>query len=464
MTRGPLFGNILRFVLPLIATNLLQQLYHAADVMIVGLSDAPDAVGAVGSTGTYLGLIRNIFIGFSVGASVVTARYIGAKDQENVSRSVHTAICMGVLFGVIGGGVGILLARPALTALGYEGSLLTLGVRYSYIYLACMPFLSLTNILCAILHARGDTKTSLYVLSGTGGLNILLNLFFVLVLKLTVSGVAIATAIANLASAVILWIILAKKKDDCRICFQKLRFSKAQFGKIARIGFPAGLQNALFSVSNMIIQSSILEVNRVLTPVGSDYAPVVKGNAAAGSIENFFFSAFNATNAAAGTVTGQNVGCGNYRRIKRALWQICLLSSAIAIVMPLGCMVLRDPLLAVYGVVDSSEPLAHIAYEAAVTRMLCKWLAFVPYAIMHTSAGVLRGLGKSTTSAVISLVGTCAFRVLWIYTVFRTYGTLESIFLSYPISWVLTGAVALIAALAFIRRGMRAENEKTDIL
>jgi F-type H+-transporting ATPase subunit b len=178
--------------------------------MIVGLSDAPDAVGAVGSTGTYLGLIRNIFIGFSVGASVVTARYIGAKDQENVSRSVHTAICMGVLFGVIGGGIGILLARPALTALGYEGSLLTLGVRYSYIYLACMPFLSLTNILCAILHARGDTKTSFYVLSGTGGLNILLNLFFVLVLKLTVSGVAIATAIANLASAVILWIILAK--------------------------------------------------------------------------------------------------------------------------------------------------------------------------------------------------------------------------------------------------------------
>ena len=459
MTSGPLFGNILRFILPLILTNLLQQFYHAADVMIVGLSSDLNAIGAVGATGTYLGLIRNIFIGFSVGASVVTARYIGAKDPTKTAQSVHTAICMGALFGVIGSVIGIIFTRPVLVMMGYSGTLLTLGARYSYIYLACMPFLSLTNFLSAILHAKGNTKISLYVLSGTGVLNILLNLFFVLVVGLSVEGVAISTAIANLVSAILLWVYLARNKDDCRIFFGKLRIKRDIFAEIARIGFPAGIQSALFSVSNILIQSSILEVNQALTPAGSAYDPVVKGSAAAGSIETFIFAALNSVTTTASTVTGQNVGKNDYRRVRKAFWLLCLVSAAITLIASGSCILFRRPLLALYGIKNSEETLAKIAYMAASTRIFCKWPTFVFYAFMNVCAGTLRGMGKSSTSAAISFVGTCVFRVIWIFTVFRAFENLESIFISYPVSWLLTGICFYFTMSFFIRKRMRAAEQ-----
>ena len=217
MTSGPLFLNILKFVFPLIVTNVLQQFYHAADMMIVGMSGEPDAVGAVGSTASFLVLIRNLFIGFSVGVSVVVARHIGEKDRDKTSKAMHTSVCMSLLFGALGAIVGILLARPVLVGMGYTDTLLTLGIRYSYIYLACLPFLALTNFLGAILQAQGDTKSSLYVLTATGILNILLNLFFVKVVGLSVEGVAIATAIANLVSALALWYRLSQKEEGLRL-------------------------------------------------------------------------------------------------------------------------------------------------------------------------------------------------------------------------------------------------------
>ena len=196
MTSGPLFINIIKFILPLMATNLLQQFYHAADLMVAGLSAEPDAVGAIGSTSSFLSLINHLFVGFSVGANVVVARCIGAGDKDKISRATHTAICMGVLFGAIGAMLGIALARPVLGAMGYEGNLFTLGVRYAYIYLACLPFMSLTHFLSAVLQAQGNTRTPLYVMTLAGVLNVGMNMFFVLVVGLSVEGVAIATAIA----------------------------------------------------------------------------------------------------------------------------------------------------------------------------------------------------------------------------------------------------------------------------
>ena len=246
MTQGPLFKNILLFILPLMATNLLHQFYNAADIMIVELSPEPNAVGAVSSSGSFLTLIVNLFIGFSVGANVVVARCIGAKDREKTSQAAHTAICMSMFFGVLGAVIGILLTKPVLVGMGYEGNLLMLASRYAYIYLACMPFAAMTNFLSAILQAQGNTRVPLIVLASTGVLNVLLNLFFVLVLGLSVEGVAIATAIANLTSACILWRYLAKSGDDCRLSFRKLRIHKPLFVEIARIGFPAGLHEQLF--------------------------------------------------------------------------------------------------------------------------------------------------------------------------------------------------------------------------
>ena len=387
MTTGPLFVNIIKFLIPLIATNLLQQLYQSADIMIVGLSPELDAVGAVGSTGSYLALIRNVFIGFSVGANIVVARYIGASDRENTSRAVHTSICMSLLFGIIGSLIGIMFARPVLAGMGYTGNLLVLGVRYSYIYLACMPFLSLTNFLAAILQAQGDTKTSLYVLTSTGVLNILLNLFFVKVIGLSVEGVAIATAIANLVSACALWLHLAKNGEECAVSFAKLRINREQFVCVARVGFPAGIQNALFSVSNIIVQSSILQVNNAITPPGSAYAPVIKGNAAAGDIETFIFQALAAVTVAGSAFTAQNVGAKNYRRVRKAFWQLIFISAFISVVMSVGAIVFRAPLLSLYGVKNAEDLLSSITYDTAIIRIFWKWPAFFVYATMNACSG-----------------------------------------------------------------------------
>lgn len=463
MTKGSLFVNILRFIFPLILTNLLQQLYHAADVVVVGLSSDPNAIGAVSSTGTYLGLVRNLFIGFSVGASVVTARAIGAGKEEDTSRAVHTSVCMSVLFGVLGGALGMLLLRPVFLWMGYTGSLLTLGLRYSYIYLACLPFLSLTNVLSAVLHAKGDTKTSLWVLSGTGVLNVLLNLLFVVGIGMSVEGVAIATAVANLASAVLLWTALAKSEGGTRLSFRLLRMSKKHFCDVARIGFPSGIQSAFFSLSNLLITSSILEVNALLTPAGSLYDPVVKGNAAASGIENFLFAAMNAVNSTASTLIGQNVGKGDHRRVWRAFFTLCGTACLIALIMSGACILLRDPLLALYGVRAGGDALGKIAYDTAITRVIYKWPTFVTYAFLTAASGTLRGLGKSSLSAAISFVGTCVFRIVWISTVFRALVNLGSIYISYPISWVVTGVVIFILVLRFLRKSIKNAETETAV-
>lgn len=452
MTTGPIFPKILAFIFPLILTNLLQQFYNAADIIIVGLSSEPDAVGAVGSPGAFLTLINNLFIGFSVGANVVVARHIGAGDEKKASQAVHTSICMSLLFGFLGAVVGIALARPVLVGMGYTGKLLELALRYSYIYLACMPFLALTNFLAAILQAQGNTKTSLYVLTASGLLNVLLNLFFVTVVGLSVEGVAIATAIANIVSSCILLIYLNKKGEACAFSFKKLRIERQCFNEIARIGFPAGIQNSMFSISNLIIQSSILQVNNILTPPGSAYAPIIKGNTATGSLENFIFTALGATTVTASAFTAQNVGAGNYTRVRRSLGQVCVVSTVIAVVMSTAGMLFCDPLFALYEVEKAPDLLSTLAYDAAFKRMLWKWPAFFIYAIMNACAGSIRGMGKSSLSALINFFGTCLFRVLWIYTVFQKFQNLESIYISYPISWLITGISFIIVVFWLFRK------------
>jgi Na+-driven multidrug efflux pump len=228
------------------------------------------------------------------------------------------------------------------------------------------------------------------------------------------------------------------------------------------VGFPAGIQNALFSVSNMIIQSSIVQVDQALTPPGSAYAPVIKGNTATANIEAFIFTALGAVSVTASTFTGQNVGKQDYKRVRAVLWQLCLISSAIAVLMSAAAIIFHKPLFALYGVTEGSDILAKITYETALKKAIWKWPAFLIYAIMNTCAGVLRGLGKSTTSAMISFVGTCVFRVVWIYTVFRALGSLESIYISYPISWLLTGIFFMITVLYFLRRIFAQSKSKDE--
>ena len=462
-TEGKVFLKIIWFVLPIVATNLLQMFYNAADMMVVSLSSEQNAVGAIGTTNAFLHLTVNLFIGFSVGANVVVAREIGAGDRTRVQNAVHTSLIVAVISGVAGGGIGLAISRPVLTWMGNTGNLLSLAVTYTYIYFLGVPFLALTNYLIAIFRAKGDAKTPLIVLACTGVLNVGLNLFFVLVCGLSVEGVALATAIANVASAVILLMKLQREQDDTAFSWKHLKIDKNALGDIVVNGLPAGIQSALFSLSNMLIQSSVVTVNNNACPPGSVYAPIVNGNAAAGNIEGFVYTAMNAVYQGAITFTSQNVGAGKPQRVKRIMYACFGITTSIGVLMSGLVMLLREPLLGLYGVTAAAEgSLENLAFEAALIRF--RWIA-VPYflcGLMEVCTGVLRGLGKALTSTVISLIGACLLRVIWLWTVFPLSQTLPTIFISYPITWIVTTLTAFIVIQVLLRKMLRERSASAE--
>lgn len=450
MTEGPLFSKILIFVLPMMATNLLQVAYNAADMMVVSLSSEANSVGAIGLTGPFVNLILNLFIGFAVGANVVIAKHIGAKEGGLASRVVHTSLILAVILGVFGCLIGLLVSRPVLALLGAEGNLLDLATLYTRVYFLGAPFVALTNYAVAIFRAKGDTKTPLYILTASGLVNVILNLIFVLVFGMSVDGVALATVISNVMSSVLLILCLSRSDDDCRFEWKKLGMDRRSLSDIIRVGLPAGIQSALFSFSNMMIQSSILRVNDILAP-GSVYEPVVDANAAVSNLNGFIYTATNSVCQASVAFTSQNVGAGRYDRVKKVLINCYAITMTVGLIASSLIMIFNHPLLALYGIHDG-EGLAAIAYESAMIKMSCETLPYFILAFMEVGCGVLRGLGRSMTSAVVSLIGACLLRVVWLLTVFEYFLTLESIYISYPVSWFITGAVALVMVLSVLRR------------
>ena len=459
-TEGKIFKKLFLFVLPIIATNVLQTFYHAADMMVASLSSEVNAVGAIGTTGSFLSMILNVFIGFSVGANVMVARCIGAKDENLASKSVHTALIMAVLFGCLGAGIGFIAARPILTAMGNTGSLLELAVRYSYIYLAGLPFASLTNFLSAIFRAKGNAKLPLVVLSSTGLVNVVFNLFFVLVCGMSVEGVALATAIANALSVAIMLAKLCKQDDCTRFSFRGLKIDKTAFRNILYIGLPAGVQGALFAVSNMLIQSSVVAVNNAIVPSGTDYQPVVNGNAAAGNLDGFIYTSVNAVSQGVITFTSQNMGAEKPERIKPIMYNSFLISTMIGLLLSFVLIVFRAPLLSLYGVhATAQDAMEQVAYQTATTRL---WWIALPYfmcGLMDNCSGVLRGMGKSMTSTIVSLLGACLFRVVWLLTAFPLMQTLEMIYVSYPISWTLVIITDLIIIKIMLGKMLKKKAE-----
>ena len=453
LTAGPLFAKMILFILPVLASNLLQICYNAADMMIVGLSDEANAVGAIGTTGSLTALIVNVFIGISSGANVMIARHLGEKNDRLVSRTVHTSISMSVIFGLAAATVGFFCSRPLLRLMGAEDSLLELATLYTKVYFLGVPFISVSNYAISVFRAKGDTRTPLYVLALTGLLNVALNLFFVLVCNMSVEGVALATAISNLANAVVLVLLLTRERGPCRFYWRQLCLDKKAFGEILHIGLPSGLQSALFSISNILIQSSILRVNNTMMVEGNDYQPVVNGNAAAANLESFAFTAINAVHLATVTFTGQNAGAKKPQRVWRVLWLGLICSITVTLFFTGLIFLLHKPLFALYGVVDGAAgSLEHIAFDAAYQRILYHMLPLVLYAFFDTSNAVARGLKKAISATVISLIGTCALRVVWILTVFEYYENLISIYLSYPISWVVTAIPTFLLTLYALRQ------------
>ena len=431
MTRGPLFRNIISYTIPIMLTGFLQLLFNAADLIIVGQFCGCISVVAVGSTSAITNLIVNLFIGLSVGSGVAVAQAIGANDQEKIHRGIHTAIPTALVGGVILTAVGVAFSETFLKWMGTPDNVLSLSAIYMKIYFAGIVFIMIYNFCAAILRAAGDTKSPLVFLAITGVINVALNVIFVTVFDLNVAGVALATTISQAVAATLVLLALIKRTDACKLHLSKIRFYKEEFLQIVKIGLPAGVQGSLFSISNVIIQSSINSFGEV----------VMSGNAAALNIEGFMFVGLNAFHQTALNFTGQNIGAKQYKRAKK-VFLLCLgCVFVIGVIISIGVYLSAEYLLKIY-LPDSADA---VAFGLVRLKYLC--LAYFLLGMMDVSGGSLRGMGVSVTPTVISVIGICGVRIGWIYTVFQIpeFHTPECLYLSYAISWVITFTAQTVA-------------------
>lgn len=435
MCNGPLFGKLLLFTVPLILSGILQLLFNAADIVVVGRFAGNDALAAVGSTGSLTNLLVNLFIGLSVGVNVLVARYYGGKQEKEVKETVHTSILISVLGGLILAFLGFVLSKPLLTLMDTPESVINHSVLYMRIYFMGMPVMLLYNFGSAVLRAIGDTRRPLYYLLIAGVINVILNMFFVIVFHMGVAGVAIATVTSQVVSAALIVKCLMKSEGCYRLERNELKISWDKFGKIARIGFPAGIQGALFSISNVLIQSSI----------NSFGAIAMAGNTAAGNIEGFVYTSMNAVHQSAVSFTGQNLGGKKFDRIKKILLECFLLVTVIGLLMGNGIVLMGDKLLGIY-----SADAKVIAYGVQRLKGICT-LYFL-CGVMEVLVGCIRGLGYAIMPMIVSLLGACVFRVIWIMTIFQWDKTLDTLYLSYPVSWALTSLAHLICFLIVQKR------------
>lgn len=440
MCRGPLLGKILIFAFPLMLSGILQLLFNAADIVVVGRFAGSQALAAVGSTGALINLIINVFIGLSVGANVLVARYYGAGEKEQVSQAVHTSVLLSLLCGVVLIAVGVLLARPLLELMGTPDDVIDMSATYMRIYFCGMPVVMLYNFGAAILRSVGDTKRPLYFLIVAGLINVVLNLFFVIVCGMDVDGVALATVISQVVSAGLILLCLMRMEGPCHLDLHKLHIYKDKMWQIVRVGLPAGLQGCIFSISNVLIQSSVNSFGSV----------AMAGNTAASNIEGFVYNGMNAIYQTALSFTSQNYGARQYHRIGRVM-RLCLaLVTAVGLGLGLTAVLFHNQLLGIY----SSDPQV-IAYGTMRMRFVAT-LYFL-CGIMDVMAGVMRGMGYSILPMIVSLTGACGLRILWIFTLFAANRTLSMLYVSYPVSWFIT-ALAHLGCYFWVRRKMPRED------
>lgn len=435
MCSGALLPKILLYSLPLMLSGILQLLFNAADVVVVGRFAGNDALAAVGSTSALINLLVNVFIGLSVGANVMVARFFGAGQKKELEEMVHTAILTSLVSGVILIFVGLGLSRPALTLMDTPENVIDQAVLYIRIYFVGMPAMMLYNFGSAILRAVGDTRRPLYFLLAAGVINVILNLIFVISLGMGVAGVALATIISQTISASLVLVCLMRTESDYRVSLKKLRIVRDKMLKMIQIGLPAGLQGALFSISNVLIQSSVNSFGSV----------AMAGNTAAQNLEGFVYTAMNSLHQTCISFTGQNYGARQYRRMGKILLicQGCVI--AVGVIMGNGVYLTGDTLLKLY-----SPDAEVIAYGKLRLLYICTTYALC--GMMDVMVGSLRGMGYSIMPMLVSLTGACLFRVVWIMTVFKAYHSLEVLYVSYPISWALTFAVHLLCFLIVYRR------------
>ena len=421
LTEGPLGKKILIFSVPLMLSNLLQVLFNMADIAVIGQFAGSLSLGAVGSTATLVTMFTGFLIGLSGGINVLTALYYGAKDRESLSKTIHSAALVSLIMGVLLLVLGVGLSEWMLTMLKTREELLDKAVLYLRIYYLGMPALAIYNFGNAVYSAVGNTKKPLYYLGFSGVLNIILNLFFVIVCHMDVAGVALATVISQAVASYLVIKTLIRARDACRIKPQTLRIDPVILKNMLWIGLPAGIQGMFFSISNITIQSS----------VNSFGALAIAGNTATVSLEGFVYVGSNAFHQTVVSFAGQNLGGKQYDRIKKSIFYCILCSCAVCVILGYGFLLDGHDLIAIYN----SDP------EVVSWGMLRMNILFTTYflcGIMDVISGALRGLGHSVMPAVITLLGVCVLRVFWVWLIFPLQPTMGNLMLSYPITWGIT--------------------------
>lgn len=437
LSEGSIIKKLFLFAMPLIASGILQLFFNAADVIVVGKFAGDNALAAVGSNSSIINLLINVFMGLSVGANVLVAQFFAGKQEGELRKTVHTAITVSVVCGAFLAVVGFIAARQLLTWMQSPPEVINLSTLYLRIYFLGMPANMAYNFGAAILRGIGDTKRPLYYLTFAGVVNVVLNMILVILFHMDVAGVAIATVVSQIVSAVLVLRCLMKEEGAVRLETQYLGIDKHILVKIIQIGLPAGVQGSLFSLSNVIIQSS----------VNSFGATIVAGNSAAQNVEGFAYIAMNAFSQATVAFVSQNVGAGKYERINRVIVITMLSVCAIGLVFGNALYIFGEPVLGMY----SDNPLV---IQAGLKRLSIICTTYALCGMMDCMVGALRGLGYSVMPMIVSLLGACAFRMAWIFIFFQIdrFHTIDTVYFAYPISWTLTVSVHMICFLVIRKK------------
>ncbi len=442
MVNGSISKNLVRFVVPMILTGVLQLMFNACDLVVVGQFAGDRALAAVGATGALINLLVNAFIGLSTGVNIIAAHAYGARDGERIEKIVHTSFLLAIVCGLVVAVAGVTLSRPCLVAMNTPEDTIELAVLYMRIYFLGAPASVLYNFCAAILRAQGNSKHPLMVLTVAGVVNVVLNLFFVTVFDMSVEGVALATAISQVVSAVLVVLYLKNPEDPYGLNFKKLKMDKAVVGRIFRLGVPASVGGMVFSFANIQVQAAI-------NIFGS---AAMAGCSAAANLEGFIYTAMHGVSQGTISFVGQNVGAKKLNRIPKVVLVSNLYAGGIGLLIGIFLFVFRDLLLSLY--LSDFESI-----QSAYARMNVITLTYFVCGIMEVYSGAIRGMGYSTTPTIISMIGACGLRILWLQTVFRlpAMHNLTGVFLTFPVSWVVTALANYICYCIVFRKQKKKE-------
>ena len=454
-TSGKMLPQILMFALPIAATSVLQLAFNTADTVVVGRwgGATPDecetALAAVGSCGSLSNLILGLFTGLSVGAGVTVAHDVGARRYDDLRKTVHTSVLLSLVLGVFVGVLGMLIARPVLAIMGTDPRVLDQAAPYMIAVFAGMPGSLLYNYLSSILRSAGDSSTPLKFLTIAGVVNVGLNLIMVLVFKLGAIGVGIATAASSYVSGGMMLIYMTRMEGPCRIDLRNLRLDGRKLRKIVLIGLPAGVQGCVFSISNVLIQSSINSFDKA----------VVAGNTAAMNIDSYVYNIQNGFYHGAMTFVGQNLGAGDLRRVKRSVGLSSLLVSIVGFISGSVAYAFGPQLLSIFAPGNTA------VIDAGMIRLTYVALPYFLCGLFEVACGALRGMGKSVSSTLCSLFGACALRIIYILTVFVYFHRIDVLYMSYPITWIITAVLMYsVFAVSYRRIKRRVESAESKVV